>query len=65
MVWIKEPIIDKMISPLFRAAASEIGIDRDDRARSSGEQSIVMPTISVDEAPAAKRGISEIGRAHV
>jgi GntR family transcriptional regulator/MocR family aminotransferase len=32
MVWIKEPIIDKMISPLFRAAASEIGIDRDDRA---------------------------------
>ncbi|MFM8378864.1 MAG: protein kinase domain-containing protein [Planctomycetia bacterium] len=33
-------------------------IDRDDRARSSGEQSIVMPTISVDEAPAAKRGIS-------
>jgi len=33
-------------------------IDRDDRARSSGEQSIVMPTISVDEAPATKRGIS-------
>ena len=33
-------------------------IDRDDRARSSGEQSIVMPTISVDEVPAAHRGIS-------
>ena len=33
-------------------------IDRDDRARQSGEQSIVMPTIALDSAPAAKRGIS-------
>jgi serine/threonine protein kinase len=33
-------------------------IDRDDRARRSGEQSIVMPTIALDSAPAAKRGIS-------
>ena len=33
-------------------------IDRDDRARESGEQSIVMPTIALDSAPAAKRGIS-------
>jgi len=33
-------------------------IDRDDKARSSGEQSIVMPTLAVDSPPAAKRGIS-------
>ncbi|NDC53395.1 MAG: serine/threonine protein kinase [Planctomycetia bacterium] len=33
-------------------------IDRDDKARSSGEQSIVMPTLAVDSEPAAKRGIS-------
>jgi tRNA A-37 threonylcarbamoyl transferase component Bud32 len=33
-------------------------IDRDDKARSSGEQSIVMPTLAVDSTPAAKRGIS-------
>ena len=33
-------------------------IDRDDRARSSGEQSIVMPTLAVDAPPAAKRGLS-------
>jgi hypothetical protein len=33
-------------------------IDRDDRARNSGEQSIVMPTIDLDSAPAVKRGIS-------
>ena len=33
-------------------------IDRDDRARQSGEESIVMPTIALDSAPAAKRGIS-------
>jgi len=33
-------------------------IDRDDRARRSGEQSIVMPTVALDTAPAAKRGIS-------
>jgi serine/threonine protein kinase len=33
-------------------------VDRDDTARASGEQSIVMPTMAVDSAPAAKRGIS-------
>ncbi|RLS34633.1 MAG: serine/threonine protein kinase [Planctomycetota bacterium] len=33
-------------------------IDRDDRARSSGEQSIVMPTVALDSAPEVKRGIS-------
>jgi|688.fasta_scaffold06653_7 serine/threonine protein kinase len=33
-------------------------IDRDDRARRSGEESIVMPTIAIDAAPTAKRGIS-------
>jgi hypothetical protein len=33
-------------------------IDRDDRARSSGEQSIVMPTMALDSAPLARRGIS-------
>jgi hypothetical protein len=34
-------------------------IDRDDRARSSGEQSIVMPTVAIgDEQPAVKRGLS-------
>jgi hypothetical protein len=33
-------------------------IDRDDKARSSGEQSIVMPTLAVDSTPTAKRGIS-------
>ncbi|MFM8413722.1 MAG: protein kinase domain-containing protein [Planctomycetota bacterium] len=33
-------------------------VDRDDKARSSGEQSIVMPTLAVDAAPAEKRGIS-------
>ena len=34
-------------------------IDRDDRARRSGEQSIVMPTVAIETAPApAKRGIS-------
>ncbi len=33
-------------------------IDRDDKARSSGEQSIVMPTLAVDSTPAAKRGVS-------
>ena len=33
-------------------------IDRDDRARHSGEQSIVMPTMDIDSAPAVKRGIS-------
>jgi eukaryotic-like serine/threonine-protein kinase len=33
-------------------------VDRDDKARSSGEQSIVMPTMAVDSAPAEKRGIS-------
>jgi hypothetical protein len=33
-------------------------IDRDDRARSSGEQSIVMPTVDIDSAPAVKRGLS-------
>ncbi len=33
-------------------------IDRDDRARQSGEQSIVMPTIALESAPVAKRGIS-------
>ncbi len=33
-------------------------VDRDDKARSSGEQSIVMPTLAVDSAPAEKRGIS-------
>ena len=34
-------------------------INRDDRARSSGEQSIVMPTVAIgDEQPAVKRGLS-------
>lgn len=34
-------------------------IDRDDRARHSGEQSIVMPTVALDTAPAvAKRAVS-------
>ena len=33
-------------------------IDRDDRARQSGEQSIVLPTIALESAPVAKRGIS-------
>lgn len=33
-------------------------VDRDDKARSSGEQSIVMPTLAVDSIPAEKRGIS-------
>jgi len=33
-------------------------VDRDDTARASGEQSIVMPTMAVDSAPAEKRGIS-------
>jgi hypothetical protein len=33
-------------------------VDRDDKARSSGEQSIVMPTMAVDSAPAEKRGVS-------
>jgi len=33
-------------------------VDRDDKARSSGEQSIVMPTMAVDSSPAEKRGIS-------
>ena len=34
-------------------------IDRDDRARQSGEQSIVMPTVALETAPAAaRRGIS-------
>ncbi|MFM7289753.1 MAG: serine/threonine-protein kinase, partial [Planctomycetia bacterium] len=39
-------------------------IDRDDRARSSGEQSIVMPTVAIgpeqgdDQPAAAKRGLS-------
>ena len=33
-------------------------IDRDDRARRSGEQSIVMPTMAIDAAPVAKRSIS-------
>ena len=33
-------------------------VDRDDKARSSGEQSIVMPTLAVDSSPAEKRGIS-------
>jgi serine/threonine protein kinase len=33
-------------------------VDRDETARASGEQSIVMPTMAVDSAPAEKRGIS-------
>ena len=33
-------------------------VDRDDRARSSGEPSILTPTLAVDEVPAASRGIS-------
>ncbi len=33
-------------------------VDRDDTARSSGEESIVMPTVDMDAAPTVKRGIS-------
>lgn len=33
-------------------------VDRDDKARSSGEQSIVLPTLAVDSVPTEKRGIS-------
>ena len=33
-------------------------IDRDDRARSSGEESILMPTMGFDEPPAARRPVS-------
>lgn len=33
-------------------------IDRDDRARSSGEESILMPTMTLEQAPAARRVLS-------
>jgi len=33
-------------------------VDRDDRARSSGEESILMPTIALDELPVARRTLS-------
>jgi hypothetical protein len=33
-------------------------VDRDERARSSGEESILMPTIELGELPAARRSIS-------